>query len=194
MPTPHHPTMHTHPCAILTRYLAHQSDVEGARGAGEGGAGAGQCAGAAGGDCRARSAEHAHSGRRCGKVRDTVILDCSSHNANMHAAHSRRLLHGSTCGHRCEPAWAWRRIAAEAEEEAARLIQAADAAVQGARQAAMAMRGALEPLTLQHLHSLAASRLQAWLTAHPDAADFQVSHHWCLRRHEMQPIGAANAA
>ena len=60
------------------------------------------------------------------------------------------------------------------EQEAAKLVPAAEAAVQAARQAALALRGTLQELSLELLHDLAAKRLQAWLREHPDAADFQV--------------------
>ncbi len=46
--------------------------------------------------------------------------------------------------------------------------------MQAARQAATALRGTLQELSLGLLHDLAAQRLQAWLREHPEAADFQV--------------------
>ena len=66
------------------------------------------------------------------------------------------------------------RIASEAEAEAARLAPAAEGAVAAAWGAAAALRGAAQELSVAHLHSLAASRLQAWLRDHGGAADFQV--------------------
>ena len=66
-------------------------------------------------------------------------------------------------------------IAKEAEAEAARLVPAAESAIQKARQAAVTPRGQPQELTLPYLHDLATSRLHSWLSAQKDVTGFQVA-------------------
>ena len=65
-------------------------------------------------------------------------------------------------------------IAKEAEAEAAKLMPAAETAIQSARQAVMTLRGQPQELTLPYLHDLAAARLRIWLSAQKDVSGFQV--------------------
>lgn len=67
------------------------------------------------------------------------------------------------------------RIASEAEAETQRLVLAAEVAVQDARAAAAALRGASEELSMAHLHDLASNCLHAWLDKHASCTSFQVS-------------------
>lgn len=53
-------------------------------------------------------------------------------------------------------------------------MPAAEAAVAAARSAAASLQQLPDQVTLPHLRHLAEDRLSAWLSAHPEANNFQV--------------------